>query len=394
MLQNAAGLQNWLRDQFIDNCRYDNLVGDLLSATGVGDRDPGVFYTTLKSKPEKIAASTSRIFLGLQMECAQCHNHPYDDWTQRYFWGYAAFFARLQPPTPGDQNSALRESDAGEVMLPDTEEVVAPRYPGGQLADESQGGGRRMQLTIWMASRHNPFLPRAASNWGWAHMFGRGIVHPVDDMSVSNLPSHPQLLDDLSLYFTRSGFDMKNLLRTLANTKVYQLSSSSEQEVSAPAESFTSMAVKTLTPEQLYACIKRTLAPRPPMSTADGRRLGVLFDLQRQQFVTRMASVSQEVTEYEAGLPQSLMLMNGPTIAQATDVQQSGILGTIEAPLFTNKQRLEMIFLAAVTRRPTANEAERFLAYVEQGGVENDSMKALGDMLWALLNSAEFTLNH
>jgi hypothetical protein len=279
-------------------------------------------------------------------------------------------------------------------MLPDTEEVVAPRYPGGQLADESQGGRRRMQLAIWMASRHNPFLSRAASNWGWAHMFGRGIVHPVDDMSVSNLPSHPQLLDDLSLYFTRSGFDMKNLLRTLANTKVYQLSSSSEQEVSAPAESFTSMAVKTLSHEQLYACIKRTLAPRPPMSTADGRRLGVLFDPQRQQFVTRMASVSQEVTEYEAGLPQALMLMNGPTIAQATDVQQSGILAAIEAPLFTNKQRLEMIFLATVTRRPTANEAERFLAYVEQGGVKNGSMKALGDVLWALLNSAEFTLNH
>ncbi len=391
-LQSAAGLQNWLRDQFVDNLRYDNLVAEFLVAKGGGNRGPGIFYTSHEIKPEKLAASSAQVFLGLQIQCAQCHDHPTDRWTQEDFWGFAAFFAQLQQPANSGlgANNQIEDLPSGEVTLPDTEVVVSPKYPAGREPNADERGSRRRQLAIWMASRDNPYLPRAAANWAWAHMFGRGIVDPVDDLSDNNPPSHPELLDELSQYFANQGFDLQLLLKTIALTDAYQRSSRGGNEAAATPSLFAKMALKTLSPEQLYDSLAQCLARQPLVV---GQR-GALLDSRRQQFIARMRTQSRNAMEYETGLPQALMMMNGPLIGEATHAERSGLLTSLEAPFFQNSQRLDALMLATLSRRPHEAERQRFEAFLAEGEKDGQTRRALSDVLWALLNSAEFALNH
>ncbi len=384
-----VGLQSWFREQFVRNLRYDRIVSEFLMATGRAETGPAVFYTAQELKPEKLAAATSRIFLGVQIECAQCHDHPSDRWLQSDFWGYAAFFARLRQPTRNQTLAQVSLDDLGdgEVMLPDSDTVIAPKYPGGRSAREEDGGTRRMQLAIWMTSRDNPFLARAAVNRAWAHLFGRGIVEPVDDFGPHNPPSHPELLDELAEYFVRTGFDLRELYRTLASTRAYQLTSRSSADSPPPPELFARMAIKTLTPEQLYDSLSRALA-RPGSIPP-----GTVAPSSRAAFIAKMKTLSRSPAEYEAGVPQALTLLNGADISAAADPRQSGLLTALEAPLFNDAQRLDVLFLATLSRPPRDDERLVFSQYIARA--ESDGRgRAMGDVLWALLNSAEFALNH
>lgn len=394
---NVVGVQRWLRNQFADNLRYDRMVGDLLVATGGGDTGPALFYTALEVQPEKLAATTSRIFLGLQIDCAQCHDHPFDRWTQRDFWGYAAFFAQLRQPDSPDAVTAvsLQDLNQGEVKLPDSDEVVPPKYPGGATVDPDARGTRRQQLTIWLASRDNPYLARAAVNRVWALLFGRGLVEPVDDLGPHNPPSHPELMQELSLYLVDIGFDLRELLRTLANTRAYQLSSRWEGDDLPAEELLARMPVKTLSAEQLYDSLARLLLlPPAAMATNPQQSSSRLLDPRRQAFIARMQTPSRKATEYETGVPQALTMMNGTEMIAATDSRESGLLTALDSPLFDDMQRVETLFLATLTRLPRDEESSKFVEYIASGGVTGDRRRALGDCLWALLNSAEFALNH
>ena len=383
-LNSVAGVQNWLRGQFVENMRYDRMVGDLLVATGSGNTGPGLFYTALELKPEKLAASTARIFLGLQIDCAQCHDHPFDDWTQQDFWGYAAFFAQLRDA----DDSNLIDGETGEVTLPDTEVVVKPKFPGGERASrDGEFGSRRDKLAVWMASRGNEYLPQAAVNRIWAHLFGRGLVNPVDDLGRHNPPSHPQLFEQLSTYFVASGYDVRELFRTLTGTRAYQLSSRISGEVPSPSL-FAAMAIKPLTAEQLYDSLDRSLGERrvPPGQLAQRRRA----------FLVKMQSQTRDATEFDAGVPQALTLMNGDEVAGATDPARSRVLAALQAPLFrTEAAVLDVLFLATLSRFPRPEETSELGTYLkEAGGDKTKQQKARADVLWALLNSAEFVLNH
>lgn len=394
---NVVGVQRWLRNQFADNMRYDRMVGDLLVATGGGDTGPALFYTALEVKPDKLAAATSRIFLGLQIDCAQCHDHPFDRWTQEDFWGYAAFFAQLrQPDAPNAGNVTLEDLQQGEVTLPESDTIVAPTYPGGDPVSPNARGTRRQQLTIWLASRDNPYLARAAVNRVWALLFGRGLVEPVDDLGPHNPPSHPELMVELSEYLVDIGFDLRELLRTLANTRAYQLSSRWTEEDPPAEHLFARMPIKTLTAEQLYDSLSRLLLV-PPATMAAGpqqQSSSRLLDPRRQEFIARVQTPSRTATEYEAGVPQALTLMNGVEMNAATSGPESGLLTALHSPLFDDEQRVETLFLATLSRLPRDEERSKFVEYVAGGGATGDRRRALGDCLWALLNSAEFALNH
>ena len=396
-LESIVGLQSWLREQFARNLPYDAFVAQFLVASR-STNGPGVFYTSLELKPEKLAAKTSQIFLGVQMQCAECHDHPFDHWSQHDFWGYAAFFAQLEQRGEGRRQMLQRlvDLDRGEVTLPDTNETIAPQYPGGRRADAAEGGSRRLQLSIWMASRDNPYLPRAAVNRAWEQLFGRGLVEPIDDMSPRNTPSHPRLLDELAAYFARTGFDLKNLYRTLANTNAYQLASGASSKAGTGeiteehANLFAAMNVKSLRAEQIYDSLERFLTPTSPSSPstpfglADGRRI---------QFITQMRMQTRSARDFERGAAQALMLMNGAETNQMTSVAQGQFLTALTAPWFDDRQRVETLFLATLSRFPTEAEISEIndvLADVD----DNDTRPVLGDVLWALINSAEFTLNH
>lgn len=393
-VNNVVGVQNWLRKRFAENLRYDNFVSELLIATEGSDAGPALYYTSLELAPEKIAGSTARIFLGLQIECAQCHDHPFDQWKQRDFWGYAAFFARLRRPgdNPGQLSLSLTELDEGEVLLPNTSIAVAPKYPGGGAPEAGELGTRRMQLAVWMASRDNPYLAKAVVNRAFRHLFGRGLVEPVDDLSPQNAASHPELFAELTDYFVASGFDLRELLRTLAATRAYQRTSRWTGEP-PPPELHARMNLKTLTGEQFYDSLNRILARRSQGSMPGINLRSPLLDPQRQAFLAKIDVQSSSPLDYDAGVLQALTLQNGADLAEATDPARSPFLAALEAPWLDDAARVEILFLATLSRPPSPAErqaGERLLSETSP----SEKGRAFGDMLWSLLNSAEFAVNH
>jgi len=236
---------------------------------------------------------------------------------------------------------------------------------------------------------------RAAVNRAWAHMFGRGLVEPVDDLSDRNPANHPQLFDELTAYFVETGYDLRNLLQTLANTRAYQLTSRAVMSDANRPELFARMSVKTFTPEQLYDSLMRAaLANVGAGATRSVAALGS-FDVSRQAFVTKMQSQAHSRLDYDAGVAQVLQLLNGSEVATATTNPASGLLAALDAPIFFDAERVEILFLATLSRPPDEHERARSLEHLARGKSDNgEANEPLGDILWALVNSAEFALNH
>ncbi len=276
-LGGSAGFEDWLAEKFAANVPYDQIVRELLLAEGrVSESGPLLFYAAVRLNPEELAGRTSRAFLGVRMECAQCHDHPFDDAiSQQDFWSFAAFFARISRPRGKMEMTspvlAVRDNARGDVMIPESDEVVPPRLPGSviELAEEAEGPSRREQLVEWLTARNNQHFAQATVNRVWAHLFGRGLVEPVDDMRPANPPISPELLDTLARDFAASGFDLRRLCRALVLTDAYQLTSREDASgemgggamgggaVDDPSRAlvFAQMNIKSLTAEQLYDSI-------------------------------------------------------------------------------------------------------------------------------------------
>ncbi len=251
-------------------------------------------------------------------------------------------------------------------------------------------------LADWLTSAENPYFARAAVNRVWALLFGYGLVDPVDDFSEHNPASHPQVLDELVVDFASHGFNLRRLFRILANTRAYQLSSEISSGDSGDVQLFARMPIKSLTPDQLYDCLSQVIGLRESRSTLGGRGpFGRALDQRKENFLAKFELPNQKPTEFQTGIPQALTMMNGQFMIDATDVRRSDILAALlDSPFFTNAERVEVLFLSALARFPTEAERSRFVKYVESGGASGDSGQALSDVLWALLNSSEFILNH
>lgn len=396
----TLGVQNWLHRHFAKNTRFDNVVADLLVATDGNELGPALFYQAQGLAPEKLAASTAELFLGMRLHCAQCHDHPYGDWSQEDFWGLAAFFARVRGPDGMMQRDSFRLTDAptGEVTIPGTDRVVPPKYLAGRYADEAEGGTRRLQLAIWIASRENPYLARATANWAWAHLFGRGLVHPVGDAGTHNPPIHPELLDELSEYLVQIEFDLKELWRTLARTRAYQLTSQPADPDKSPAVYFASMNVKPLTPEQLYDSLTQAAPINRDALSANARpqvaTMSMVLDPRRAEFIRLMRSPSDGSGEFSSGILQTLMLINGQMTADLASPETSRLLGAIDAPFLTDEQKIDALFLATVSRFPRVEEYRTCLEYLTSENPDVDRQEALSDILWSVLNTTEFAFNH
>jgi hypothetical protein len=395
----AMALQKWLRTRFAKNLRYDNLVGELLITLGGDELGPALYFQANDLSPEKLAASTAELFLGLHLQCAQCHDHPTADWKQKDFWGLAAFFARVRASEGrNEMRMAYRlvDGDDGEVHLPDSEEVVAPKYPAGDAATAEARESRRVQLALWMTSRENTFFARAAVNWAWSNLFGRGLVESLDDVHADTAES--RLLNELADYFAKSGYDLRNLWRTLAITRAYQLSSRTTQAVAEAPKHFSRMQSKPLTPEQLYdsftvlASLDRR-RPQPDVGQPGEAMPGLDVDPAKLEFIRRMRPPPGSAIEYRAGTLQALMLMNGSTMADITKAGESNLLRALDAPFMKDEDRVESLFLATLARRPDRDESAACVAALGESADPAKRNQALSNILWALLNSTEFTFN-
>lgn len=394
----VQAFEGWLSERFAANAPYDQLVRELLMAEGrLSKSGPLVFYAALKLDADQLAARTARVFLGMRLECAQCHDDPFEPWTQRDFWSYAAFFARISRPQAKLETVStvmrVHDVDRGEVKLPDSEMVVPPQFLDGQAIDESpEAAARRRQLALWLTGPGNPYFARAAANRVWAHLFGRGIVDPVDGFGTRHPPRSAELLDLLAGQLIRDKFDLRNLFRTIVLSKAYRLSSGAAEADEKRLEWFAQMNVKTLSAEQLYDCI--AVASMLAEPAADGFALARVGNSRRDEFLQDFSTLSGRPTEYQGGIPQALTLMNGALIGDATSLASGGLLKSLEAPFFSDDERIEVLYLATLSRRPNESEWMLLRQHLAERDREASVLEPLADILWALLNGAEFTMNH
>jgi hypothetical protein len=395
----------WLRLRFAVNMPYDRLVTELLTAATdnaamqgnmMASRrfvpTPAAFFQANELKREQIAASTSRIFLGVQVQCAQCHDHPFTHWTRQEFWSLAAFF---DTTAPGIMPAAKPSGgSANAILIPDTKIVVEPAFLDGTAPDWASGAGKRELLSRWITQTDNPYFARAAVNRLWDHFLGRGFVHPVDDLDKSNPPSHPELLDEMAGQFASHHFDLNYLVRAITASRAYQLTSRASGGEDGLSQ-FARMPLRRMTADQLFASIVQATGFREERRPA--QRGFVLPDLTSAaaEFRNRFADQSVPRTEAETSILQALALMNGRLISDATDLAKSETLVAVaEAPFLSTAQRVESLFMATLSRKPAPEETQELATYVDSGGPSKDPRKALADVFWALLNSAEFALVH
>ncbi|TWU13361.1 hypothetical protein CA54_21960 [Symmachiella macrocystis] len=396
-----ADFEHWLSLKLVGKqTRYNEMVTELLVASladGIGNGSdagsPTAFYQAKEFKPENLAAATSRMFLGVRLECAQCHEHPFDGWSQKQFWSQAAFFAQIRSPRQQTNLfSRISQSvDRAKIAIPDSDTVVEAAFLDGNQPTRKQGQSVREEFAEWITAPENPYFAKTAANRMWSHLFGIGIVDPVDDFSDIHPPSHPQLLDELARELIAHDFDLKFLIRAITATRVYQLSSRQTDPSQADRQQFARMLPRPMSPEQLINSLSYAIG-RPDYARAQN------FNLARttsSDLFEVFGGNSESPSERTATILQALTMMNSQLIVQATDKETSGTLAAVlDIPWLNTPERIETLYLATVSRPPRAEELSRLVKYVESGGTKNDQAQALGDLFWVLLNSTEFLLNH
>ncbi len=401
----------WLRKQLARNAGYDAMVRELLTAPlgtggfpfGALNADPGplAYYVAKELKPENLAASTARMFLGVSVECAQCHNHPFAEWKREQFWGFAAFFAGVKTNRqmdfilPGAEDAAKHE-----MTIPGTSTVVQANFLDGTAPTWKAGTGSRATLAAWVTAKDNPFFARAAVNRMWAYFLGTGLVEPVEDMvGGAGKGNHPELLDLLAREFAEHQFDLKFLIRAITASRAYQLTSAGPKDGDDDPSLFARMPLRGLTGEQLFDSVAQATGYR---DTGDDNTLAGLLGgnrSARSEFLNRFAP-GERAVDAETSILQALSLMNGKVTAAATTLERSETLAAItDAPFLNTGQCVESLYLAALARKPTKKELDRAVKFVEDAAKDAKDARAarnnaLADVFWVLLNSPEFILNH
>ncbi len=416
LAQFGAQFETWLRNQYRENTPADQVVRRILTVkVTVNNQNPmfrfvqadgtdpdgftlAGFYQANEGKPEALGSAVSRLFLGMKLECAQCHDHPFAPYTKDQFWQFAAFFAELNPltgPRPGFTGPIQPQSDRNTIGIPATDRKVTATFFDGKNPDWSLDKSPRQELAEWLVSPKNAYFAKNMANRMWAHFYGIGILDPVDEPGENNQPSHPELMADLGKAFAENGFDNQFLIRAITRSKAYQLTSKMTHPGQADPRRFARMSLKGLTPAQLFDTMVAATGFREPAYMRNQQNFGfVQPNNPRSQFLARFAN-NERTTETNTTILQALMLMNGQFIGDQTDLAKSEILAAVaDMPGWDTKKRVTNLFLTAFSRNPTPEELEKFTSYVDRGGPNGDKKKALADVFWVLLNSPEFLFNH
>jgi hypothetical protein len=404
-----AALAGWLRRQVLDNRPWDRVVFDLVTARGSNKENGAVNFPLahMEFGAVPLTSVTTRAFLGQQIQCTQCHDHPSNDWKQADFWGINAFFKGLRKEDVTKPNATGAEVyDHTELTDVPTEAfaqydrrnglvgISFPKFLDGRKISQGTDVDRRFELGKFIADPANLDLARAFVNRMWGHFLGRGFVHPVDDFGPHNPPSHPELLDRLAREFQKSHYDVKALVRWITASQAYQLSSAATKGNEKDETLFSHMALKPMTPEQLFdSLLTATSAQKAGGEDSTGRKREQWLG----QFVFAFANDEEgEGSSFQGTIPQALMMMNGELMERAT----GGKPGTFLADLMDESQRqtrtppvafmVNHLYLAALSRYPTRNELGHASDYLNNFP---DTICVLQDLFWALLNSNEFVLN-
>ncbi len=389
-------LVKWLEEQFNKNTPWNQFVFSLISASGTVEDNPAVTYFLANRSVDKLTDGVTQHFLGVQLTCAQCHNHPFAEYKQTEYWGMAEFFSKVRPDNPknankgGDNTKIGVQEGTGRTKLkdffPDAAKTVPAKFLGGPAPKLSPTEPYRPILARWMTAPDNPYFARAMVNRTWAVLFGTGFVNPIDDMHEGNPPSHPDLLAAVAQNFAANGFDIKYLYRSICNSQTYQRTSKPIAANEKDDHLFSHMTVKVLSPEQLYDSLATITGAETTVRERMGKGAGKKGPANgRDGFVQFFLAGAEAThpTEYDAGIPQALRLMNSRVTGNPGLIRQFASPGDRSATV------IERIYLAALSRRPTPTETGRLTSYVAKASTPAE---AYGDILWAVLNSSEFTM--
>ncbi|MCO5168204.1 MAG: DUF1549 and DUF1553 domain-containing protein [Planctomycetes bacterium] len=392
----ALGYARWLQERIAAGVPLDALVRELLTASGGTLDTPPTNYFHAEEDTKQLAENTAQAFLGIRLQCAQCHNHPFDRWTQDDYYGFAAFFAQVGRKPGGDPRERLVfNRGGGELNHPVTGKPAAPRFLGGDAPD-TRGKDRRQVLADWITAADNPWFARNAANMVWAHLFGQGLVDEPDDVRVSNPPSNPALLDALAGRLRASGYDVKDLVRHVVTSRAYQRATLGGHDDDPGAERNLARAhVRRLRAEVLLDAIAQaTDVPHELRGLPKGAPAVQIPDgATTTEFLTTFGRSKRESVcacevRTSPNLGQALHLLNGDTVNGK--IRQGKVVPRLLTELKEPAQVVRALYLRTLSRPPTDAEVEAALALLPAGA----PTPGLEDLFWALLNSREFLFNH
>jgi len=410
--ERRAGLQKFLREGFAKNRPWSEMVYDLLAAEGRHDENGAVNFLLAHLNDGAVPATaiSARLFLGIQVQCTQCHDHPFNDWKQNQFWQFNSFFkqARAREHRKYDERTGRMVFDYVELVATDFEgpvyfekrnglmQVAYPTYEGKEV-DPSGDTNRRLELAKLIMEGDRPLIADAMVNRMWGHFFGYGFTRPVDDMGPHNAPSHPELLDRLSREFVKNNYDLKQLIRWICNSEAYNLTSqfNSKNENDNPAAGemplFSHMYLKSMSAEQLYdSLIIATNAHKSGRSNWE--QAEQLRQQWLQQFILAFGTdENDESTTFNGTIPQALMMMNGELVQNALSEKNGSFLHSVLTDKGNEQAKLRYLYLSTLSRPPSPRELSA-ARNVLRGA--RSPLEAYQDLYWALLNSNEFICNH
>lgn len=394
--QGTVAMQRWLRRGFQENRRFDRFATDLLTVQGnTSAEGPGSFYKIL-NKPDEAARAVSQLLLGVRIECAQCHHHPSERWSQADYVGLAGFFTGLKLKKLPNGEQAVVSFGGNDLPHPRSGDPVPTHALGAEPANFSDRADRRRALAEWMTSDSNPFFAKAIANRIWAHYFGRGLIEPIDDIRDTNPATNPPLMQALTQHMRDVGYDLKAFTRTLLNSKLYQLSSETVPSNADDAQNFSHFLRKSVPAEVLLdAVCQCTGVPAEFNGWPTGYRAIQLWDNRMPSYFLRIfgrpvrATVCECERSTEPSIAQALHLLNAPEIFDKVSHRQ-GRARQLSASGLSPEQVIDELYLTVLSRFPA--EEEKLL--MQQAFAQLDRRSATEDILWALLNSKEFVFNH
>jgi hypothetical protein len=393
--------RQWIRDSLAANTPYDQMVRELITSKGSTYQNPAANFFRVNDNPKVAMENTTQLFLGVRMVCAQCHDHPFEKWTQNQYYQLSAFFAAvgLKPGFDSEEEIVYLKRDNYDVKHPKNNRAVAPQYLVASAGTPpiAAFGDRREALAEWLTSEKNPFFARAIVNRLWSYFFGRGIIDPVDDIRASNPPVNEALLEALADDFVKNNFDLQHVIRTIVNSRTYQAGIETNKWNENDATNFSHFVPRRLTAESILDAITIATGSRPdfpevpPDFTAQelpDPHVGEGGFLDMFGRPERESSCECE-RRAEMSLPQAMNLVNGPTLAEAIADPKGRVAQAILSGK-TNREVVEDLYLAALSRLPTAAEMDNALTYLNKGPSRAARTQ---DLLWALVNSNAFLFN-
>jgi hypothetical protein len=394
------GLQiydRWLRERVRSGATIDKIVQELIPATGgTFDNPPSNYYQT-ETTPQLLAENVAQAFLGTRIQCAQCHNHPFDRWTMDDYYGFSAFFSQVGYKQAQDPRElTVFNAVNGDMRHPVSGLIVSPRYLGDTATAAKKGEDYRQSLATWLSSKKNVAFARNAGNIVWAQFFGIGIVEPVDDIRVSNPPANPQLFAALGDRLIEYEFDIKKLARDICNSRTYQLSTQRNEANAWDERQFSHSRIRRMRAEVLLDCVNLVTEAqeRFPGLPAGGRAVQLADGRTQNYFLTTFGRSTRNTpctceVKTSPTLSQALHLLNGETtsgkIVEGKVIER--LLKTKQDPMLVATELYER----CLSREPSAKEAAAIKAKFAQS---QDVNAELVDLFWALLNSNEFVFNH